>query len=114
MAVVGSGPRAPVAGFSAGFPIVAPVRTRCYLHRMTVRKLSIALDESVAAKAADAAEHRGISLSAWLNAAAERALVLEAGLDAVRAWEAEHGDLTLDELTWADGVLGTGAGRTTF
>ena len=72
---------------------------------MAVKKLSVALDESVAAGAASAAESRGVSLSAWINAAAERALVIEAGLDAVRSWEAEHGELTAEELAWADAVL---------
>ena len=75
---------------------------------MAVKKLSVALDESVAAGAASAAESRGVSLSAWLNAAAERALVIEAGLEAVRSWEAEHGELTAEELAWADAVLDVG------
>lgn len=73
--------------------------------RVPVRKLSIALDESVAAGAADAARLRGVSLSAWLNSAVERALVVERGLVAVREWEAEHGALSTDELAWADAVL---------
>ena len=70
-----------------------------------MRKLSVALDEEVAQAVADVAERRGVSLSTWLNAAAERALVVEAGLDGVRAWEAEHGDLTPEELAWADDIL---------
>jgi hypothetical protein len=72
---------------------------------MTVRKLSIGLQEDVAAAASHAADRQGISLSAWLNAAAARALVLEEGLAAVLAWEAEHGALSHEELTWADAVL---------
>jgi hypothetical protein len=72
---------------------------------MTVRKLSIGLQEEVAAAASHAADRQGISLSAWLNAAAARALVLEEGLASVRAWEAEHGALSHGELTWADAVL---------
>ena len=78
---------------------------------MVVRKLSVALDESVAAEAASAAERRGVSLSAWLNAAAERALVVERGLTAVREWEAEHGELSAEELAWADSVLDGAAAR---
>lgn len=72
---------------------------------MGVKKLSVALDESVAAGAATAAERHGVSLSAWLNAAAERALLVEAGLDGVAEWEAEHGELTDEELAWADSIL---------
>jgi hypothetical protein len=72
---------------------------------MAVKKLSVALDESVARGAAEAATRHGVSLSAWLNAAAERALLVEEGLAAVKAWEAEHGELTTDELAWAGRVL---------
>jgi len=72
---------------------------------MTVRKLSVALDPSVADAAADAAEREGISLSAWLSRAAERALVGERGLEAVRAWERDNGSLTDAELSDADKVL---------
>jgi hypothetical protein len=78
---------------------------RCYHLVMAVRKLSVALEESVAAQAADAAERRGVSLSAWLNAAAERALLIEQGLAGVAEWEAEHGELSVEELAWADSVL---------
>jgi len=72
---------------------------------MTVRKLSVALDPSVADAAADAAEREGLSLSAWLSRAAERALVVERGLEGVRAWERDNGSLTDVELSDADKVL---------
>ena len=78
---------------------------------MSVKKLSVALNDTIAERAAAAAERHGVSLSAWLNAAAERALVIEAGLAAVREWEAEHGELTAEELSWADDVLGTSDDR---
>ena len=84
---------------------------RCYHRTMTVRKLSVALDESVASRAADAAARSGVSLSAWLSAAAGRALVVEDGLAAVHAWELEHGALTDDELAWADTLLDGTADR---
>ncbi|WP_419922016.1 hypothetical protein [Candidatus Poriferisodalis sp.] len=72
---------------------------------MAVRKLSVALDESVAERAASAAATHGVSLSAWLNAAAERALRVEQGLAAVREWEQEHGELSPEALTWAEQVI---------
>ncbi|HEX9504776.1 MAG TPA: hypothetical protein VGA62_02100 [Acidimicrobiia bacterium] len=72
---------------------------------MTVRKLSVALDRSVADAAAVAAEREGLSLSAWLSRAAERALVVERGLEAIRAWERDNGSLTDAELADADKVL---------
>lgn len=77
----------------------------CYRGSMAVRKLSVALEEAVAAQAAEVAERHGVSLSAWLNAAAERALLVEQGLAGVVEWEAEHGELSSEELAWADSVL---------
>ena len=72
---------------------------------MAVKKLSVSLEESVAERAASAAASHGVSLSAWLNAAAERAIRIEDGLAAVREWEAEHGELSVEELAWADQVI---------
>lgn len=72
---------------------------------MAVKKLSVALDDTVAREVALAAERAGISVSAWLNHAAEHELAIEAGLDAVREWEAEHGELTDKELAAADKLL---------
>lgn len=72
---------------------------------MAVRKLSIALDESVAQGVAQAADRSGVSVSAWLNHAAENELATERGLDAVREWEADHGALTDAELAAADKLL---------
>jgi hypothetical protein len=72
---------------------------------MGVRKLSVALDEQVADAAAASAERFGLSLSAWLNRAAENALVIEDGLMAVAEWETEHGALTAEELRAADAAL---------
>ena len=76
---------------------------------MGVRKLSVALEESVATSAASSAERQGLSLSAWLSRAAENALAIEDGLEAVRAWEAENGAFTKDELRTADRVLASAA-----
>lgn len=72
---------------------------------MGVKKLSIALDERVAEAAAASAERHGLSLSAWLNRAARKALALEDGLAAVAEWEAEHGPFTAEEIATADAIL---------
>lgn len=72
---------------------------------MPVRKVSIALDENTAQAASEAAVRSGVSLSSWLNTAAERALRIEEGLRAVQAWEAENGALTAAELAAADRFL---------
>jgi len=72
---------------------------------MAVRKLSVALEETVAEAAAQSASKQGLSLSAWLTRAAENALAIERGLAAVAEWEAEHGVLTPAELARADAIL---------
>ena len=69
------------------------------------KKLSIALDERVAEAAAASAERHGLSLSAWLNRAAQKALAIEDGLAAVAEWEAEHGAFTAEEIATADAIL---------
>jgi hypothetical protein len=72
---------------------------------MTVRKLSVALDDTIATEVARAADRAGISVSAWFNHAAGNELAIEAGLDAVREWETDHGELTTEELSAADTLL---------
>ena len=79
---------------------------------MAVKKLSVAIDEDIAASAAALAEAEGLSLSAWMNRAAADALALERGLAGVRAWEADNGALTADELEAADRVLDGVLGNT--
>ncbi len=83
---------------------------------MPAHKLSISLDEPVFLAAKQAAERRGMSLSAWLNDAAERALEtegsIEAGLAGVAEWEAENGPLSEEDLAAADAILdAAGVGR---
>jgi hypothetical protein len=84
----------------------------CYHSRMSVQKLSVALDEPVAQAARQAAERRGMSLSAWLNEASRNALAIEDGLRGVAEWEAEHGPLSEEDLAAANAVLdAAGIGR---
>jgi hypothetical protein len=61
-------------------------------------KLAVTVDADVHAKVLDAAEAEGTSVSAWLTAAARRALLARDGLAAVAEWEQEHGALTRAEL----------------
>ncbi|RPI60133.1 MAG: hypothetical protein EHM50_07970 [Lysobacterales bacterium] len=61
--------------------------------------------ERVAEAAVASAERHGLSLSAWLNRAAENALAIEDGLAAVAEWEAEHGPLSGEDLAAADAIL---------
>ena len=64
-------------------------------------KLAISVDRNVHAKVVDAADAEGLSVSAWMTAAARRALLVRDGLHAVAEWEAEHGPLTAEELDTA-------------
>ncbi len=61
-------------------------------------KLAITVDPDVHRQAVDAAAAEGVSGSAWMTAAARRALKVRDGLAAVAEWEAEHGPLTRPEL----------------
>lgn len=78
---------------------------------MAVKKLSVALDPEVAEAAAAAAEAHGQSLSSWLNEAARNQLRIERGLEAVSAWQDEHGALTEDDRASAEAVLDELLGR---
>lgn len=61
-------------------------------------KLAITVDADVHAQVVAAAKAEGMSVSAWLTAAARRALKVRDGLAAVAEWEAEQGALTDAEL----------------
>ena len=72
---------------------------------MVVRKRNVSFDPDVARAAEKAAAEAGKSFSAWLNDAAKQQLRIESGLAAVAEWEAEHGELTAEELRKADEAL---------
>jgi hypothetical protein len=61
-------------------------------------KLAISVERGVHAKVLEAAHAEGVSVSAWMTAAARRALLVRDGLSAIDEWEAEHGVLTQAEL----------------
>jgi hypothetical protein len=61
-------------------------------------KLAITVDPDVHAQILAAAAAEGISVSAWMTAAARRALIVRDGLAAVAEWESEHGAFTREEL----------------
>ena len=61
-------------------------------------KLAITVDADVHEQVLEAAAEEGVSVSAWMTAAARRALLLRDGLRAVAEWEQEHGPLTEAEL----------------
>lgn len=83
---------------------------------MPVQKVSISLDQSVLLAAREAAQRRGMSLSAWVNQVSESALEtevrIEDGLAGVAEWEAEHGPISAEALAKTDAILdAAGIGR---
>jgi len=58
----------------------------------------VTVDADVHARVLDAAAAEGTSVSAWMTAAARRALLVRDGLAAVAEWEAEHGTLSQSEI----------------
>ena len=64
-------------------------------------KLAITVDPEVHANILRAAARDGVSLSAWMTAAAREALQRRAGLAAVARWEKQHGRLTAEEMNEA-------------
>ena len=61
-------------------------------------KLAITVDPGVHEQVVRAAADDGVSVSAWMTAAARRALLVRDGLDAVAEWEGENGPLSEAEL----------------
>ena len=61
-------------------------------------KLAITVDPDVHTQVVAAAAEEGMSVSAWMTAAARRALLVREDLRAVAEWEAERGTLTEAEL----------------
>lgn len=64
-------------------------------------KLAITIDPDVHAEVVRAAKREGVSVSAWMTEAARRAIRVRDGLAGVAEWEAEHGELTEEELSRA-------------
>jgi hypothetical protein len=61
-------------------------------------KLAITVDPEVHERVLAAAAEEGLSISAWMTAAARRMLLIQDGLDAVAEWEKIHGAFSEDEL----------------
>jgi hypothetical protein len=61
-------------------------------------KIAITIDPEVHGRVLAAAAHDGVSVSAWMTAAAREALQRRAGLAAVAQWEKQHGRLTAEEM----------------
>lgn len=77
---------------------------------MTTR-VTISIDEGILATVRDAARSRGSSVSAVIAEATEREMTRLAGLQAVRDWEAEHGEFTPAERDAATKKIGEALAR---
>ena len=69
-----------------------------YAEGKAVAQLAITVDPDVHAKVMEAAAEDGVSVSAWMTAAARRELLVRDGLAAVAEWEAEHGAFSEADL----------------
>lgn len=61
-------------------------------------KLAITVNPDVHANIVAAAAREGMSVSAWMTAAAREALQRRAGLAAVALWEEQYGRFTTEEM----------------
>ena len=73
---------------------------------MKVDKLSISFDPELGDAVRAAAARSGRGLSGWLADAASARLRAEALAQFLDSWEAEHGELTPEELARATAELG--------
>jgi hypothetical protein len=64
-------------------------------------KLAITIDPDVHENVLAAAAREGVSVSAWMTAAAHEALRRRAGLAAVAQWERQRGGFTTEEMNEA-------------
>ena len=72
-----------------------------YAARQPSPKLAITVDPDIHKNILAAAARDGVSVSAWMTAAARQALPRRAGLAAVALWEKEHGRFTAEEMNAA-------------
>jgi len=61
-------------------------------------KLAITIDPDVHENILAAAARDGVSVSAWMTAAAREALQRRAGLAAIALWEKQHGRFSAEEM----------------
>ena len=83
-----------------GTLVVVPL---CYHRVMAVRKKrSISIPPELDAEIAAAAQDAGMTYSAWIAQTARKEFTIQAGLEAVSQYEAEHGPFTPGEIAEAD------------
>ncbi|MFJ1992553.1 hypothetical protein [Streptomyces asiaticus] len=74
---------------------------------MSLERVTITIPSETLSAAKEAADREGMSVSAWLSRAAERAAKIEAGLIAAEEVLAEIGPPTPEEQAWVDEFMDT-------
>lgn len=74
---------------------------------MSLERVTITIPSETLNAAKEAADREGMSVSAWLSRAAERAAKIEAGLIAAEEVLAEIGPPTPEEQAWVDEFMET-------
>ncbi|MEV3991130.1 hypothetical protein AB0J57_19695 [Streptomyces sp. NPDC049837] len=72
---------------------------------MSLERVTITIPSETLEAVRQAAERDGLSVSAWLSRAAEKAAKIEAGLTAAEEVLAELGPPTPEEQAWVDSVM---------
>ncbi|WPB91088.1 ribbon-helix-helix domain-containing protein [Streptomyces malaysiensis] len=74
---------------------------------MSLERVTITIPSETLSAAKEAADREGMSVSAWLSRAAERATKIEAGLVAAEEVLTEIGPPTPEEQAWVDEFMDT-------
>ncbi|MGW1347339.1 hypothetical protein ACWCOV_40235 [Kribbella sp. NPDC002412] len=72
---------------------------------MAVKKKTLSFDEELWAAVERRAREAETTPSAYVNELVAKSERLYRGLEAVSDWESEHGELTAEQLDWADRAL---------
>ncbi|MFI7059497.1 hypothetical protein ACIBL3_00825 [Kribbella sp. NPDC050124] len=72
---------------------------------MSVKKKTLSFDEELWAAVERRARDAETTPSAYVNELVAKSERLYRGLEAVSEWESEHGELTAEQLDWADRAL---------
>jgi hypothetical protein len=72
---------------------------------VATKKVTITLPEELLEEAKELAQDAGLPLSTWIADIVQHEIRIQAGLAAMREWEAEDGPLTEEELAAAEAEL---------
>ena len=72
-----------------------------YDPRMGVERITVSLDAELAAALRDAAAEDDVNVSTWVSEAVQRSLDTRGLRAVISEWEAEHGQITEEEIASA-------------